>query len=572
MPMVVDQLARDDPHRPWASVPYDDNDLSRGYEDITYAVLANAVNRLAWLMDHAMSKSTKSNKSGKTEVVAYYGAADLRYQMMQLAACKTGRAVFFSSHLNSLPVHVQLMNELDCKAMFCSAGMVDVDDILRARPMPKVEIPELSSLLSLDDCPEVYPYDKPYEEEAHTTYMYTHTSSTTGDPKPMPMNHCLLFCFVLQKALPDVEGRSHVVDFSVAGRGARIILPVPPYNSLSAVMGLMLSILGEGVYVIPYRNRGISATDPLPEILLYSKAAYGFLVPHVMETIARLPNPERYIKNFKSVCYGGGEISKLAAKTWSRYTVIRNTWGATEVGFPPRLEPDPEDYEYVYFDMEYGAIEFQEVELDDYMDTATSSSSQAPVPLYELVLKWKPKAEIYSVHYCREIRTTLPPGPPYPDCHIGDLWTPHPDPKKAHYAWRYMGRMDDVVTLRTGTKVSTGSIEKAIMENRFVKSALVVGNNHMQPLALIELADSVDVEAEVATEELWESVLQPMNARLPSQARIMRTHILIVPAMEFVRTIKGTVSKTRSERKFQREIDETYEMHGDVYQKGMMDR
>lgn len=72
-----------DPHRPWASVPFDDDDLSKGYEDITYDVLANAVNKLAWFIDSCIGRPTNF------ETVAYIGRPDLRYQIMTLAVSKT---------------------------------------------------------------------------------------------------------------------------------------------------------------------------------------------------------------------------------------------------------------------------------------------------------------------------------------------------------------------------------------------------------------------------------------------------------------------------------------------------
>ena len=40
---VIDERARHEPSSPWVSVPLDEDDLSRGYRDITYSELADAV-------------------------------------------------------------------------------------------------------------------------------------------------------------------------------------------------------------------------------------------------------------------------------------------------------------------------------------------------------------------------------------------------------------------------------------------------------------------------------------------------------------------------------------------------
>ena len=76
LPTVIDELAREDPNRPWASIPRDDYDLSQGFADISYAVLANAVNKLAWLVEKSIGRSDSF------ETIAYLGTPDIRYHMV----------------------------------------------------------------------------------------------------------------------------------------------------------------------------------------------------------------------------------------------------------------------------------------------------------------------------------------------------------------------------------------------------------------------------------------------------------------------------------------------------------
>ncbi|KAI1821146.1 acetyl-CoA synthetase-like protein [Xylaria intraflava] len=548
MPVIIDELARDDPNRPWASIPRNDNDLSQGYEDISYEVLANAINKLAWIIDSSIEKSTAF------ETIAYFGASDLRYPMMQMAACKTGRVVFFSSSLNSLPVHVSLMKRLDCKGLFHSTG-VQVDDILAGHPMARVRVPDLDDLLDLNDRAENYPYTKTYEEAAFDPYVCIHTSGTTGTPKPVLFNHAIMHTTFDQVLLPDVDGRPHVTGHFNPGLGTRVLLPVSPHHLSSAMLGTLLSFLGGGVLVLPYRNRDLTLNDPILDIITYSKVTVAGLVPYIMEAVARKPNPGDHIKQFKSVFYGGGELSVLARETWAKYTSIQNLWGATELGFPPELQSDPEDHAYVYFDMEHSGIEFREVESDDHADNET-------VKVYESVLTWTPKSAPYSGHFTRESSQNKS-GPPYPDQHIGDLWTPHPDPKKARYAWRFFGRKDDVITLSSGTNVHTGNIERALRTHSLVANALVIGSKRLQPLALVELVPEADPDA---ISEIWESVLVPLNMSSQSQSRVARTHVLVVPTAGLVRTVKGSISKAKSESKFAKEIEAVYQKFGDAYQ------
>lgn len=155
-------------------MPRDDYDLSKGFENISFARFANAINKLAWFIEEAIGKSTSF------ETIAYLGVTDVRYHMVQMAVCKTGHKVLFSTMLNTPEVHVTLMEQTDCKALFTAQG-VHAKDILNCRPMKHTVIPELEVLLDSGPVPQ-YPYEKTFEEAEHDPYLILHTSGTTGQP------------------------------------------------------------------------------------------------------------------------------------------------------------------------------------------------------------------------------------------------------------------------------------------------------------------------------------------------------------------------------------------------------
>lgn len=86
VPVIIDEAARDTPTRVYASIPRS-QDLSDGFEDITYKRFANAINRAAVWLDSALEGR------GKTGVFAYTGPKDLRYTILTVAAVKSGREV-----------------------------------------------------------------------------------------------------------------------------------------------------------------------------------------------------------------------------------------------------------------------------------------------------------------------------------------------------------------------------------------------------------------------------------------------------------------------------------------------
>lgn len=83
-----------------------------------------------------------------------------------MAVSKTGHKVLYSSQLNSLAVHLSLMNKTDCKYLFSAVG-VNVSDIIRERPMDTFVVPELDNLIDLEDEAPLYPYTKTFEKAVH---------------------------------------------------------------------------------------------------------------------------------------------------------------------------------------------------------------------------------------------------------------------------------------------------------------------------------------------------------------------------------------------------------------------
>lgn len=77
-PAVIDARAREEPDKSWASLPLDDYDLSKGFEDISYATLAAAVDKMAWFIERHVGKSSTF------ETIAYLGVSDIRYHIIEV--------------------------------------------------------------------------------------------------------------------------------------------------------------------------------------------------------------------------------------------------------------------------------------------------------------------------------------------------------------------------------------------------------------------------------------------------------------------------------------------------------
>jgi len=93
LPHLIDRVAREEPQKTWAVRPRVSSDLSQGFEDITYAAAANAINRAAWFFKEHLGKP----QPGTFPVVSYTGAADLRYCLLPIALVKCGYQVKFKA-------------------------------------------------------------------------------------------------------------------------------------------------------------------------------------------------------------------------------------------------------------------------------------------------------------------------------------------------------------------------------------------------------------------------------------------------------------------------------------------
>lgn len=315
LPTAIDNIARDDPARIWASLPVDDWDLSQGFEDISYRRLARAINKVAHALDAALGCRRHSPlASGDTiPALAYVGIPDVRYQIAQVAAVKTGYKILLSSPLNSTNIHVSLMEQTECVALLSAVGVRGVDEILRCRPgMKHALIDELDDLLEEEDDDQVppYPFTKTWEECAHEPYMILHSSGTTADPKPVVYTHLYYgnaWNFIF---LPDVHGRSHFHALTYPGEGTRFLLVTAPWHAMSASCSLQMGVFGKGILCPGFRHRAMGTGD-VCGFLEHANVKVAALTPWMMEDVAKKENAKEYIERLDEVLFGGGRLLSL---------------------------------------------------------------------------------------------------------------------------------------------------------------------------------------------------------------------------------------------------------------------
>ena len=143
--------------------------------------------------------------------------------------------------------------------------------------------------------------------------------------------------------------------------------------------------------------------------------------------------------------------------------------------------------------------------------------------------------------------------------HSKDLFENHPGNPDI---WRYVGRLDDRVTLVNGEKVLPLPIEGRIRQEPFVKEAVVFGIDQAVPGLLVFRSsneDAVSLSDEKYIDHIWPAV-QDANTRAESFSQISREMIILVAADgDCPTTDKSSIQRAQVYRKFAPEINKVYE-------------
>lgn len=131
-------------------------------------------------------------------------------------------------------------------------------------------------------------------------------------------------------------------------------------------------------------------------------------------------------------------------------------------------------------------------------------------------------------------------------------------------AWKYLGRLDDRVTLFNGEKVLPVPYEHRVRQNELVQDCLVFGVGQAFPgLLIIPSEHAKNHTAAELLDILWPTI-EDANQRAEQFGRVSREMVEILPAgTEYPRTDKGTVIRAASYKHFETIIDNVYKRFED---------
>ncbi|KAI7222280.1 acetyl-CoA synthetase-like protein [Hortaea werneckii] len=298
IPATIDEIAKATPDQKWATYAESRECFERGQlRTVTFAELANAIDRLAWHLDEALS--SRKDK----ETVGYVGPNDI-------------------SERQADPTLSKLVDE----------GTVQV-----------IDIPAIETLLNPHPV-QTFPYEADFRTCLNDAFIILHTSGSTGLPKPVEITHGLIATIDAQQLLPDVDGR-HTAASELAHRS--VYTALPPFHS-AGFNFFSFSVFQSTQLVMGPADQPPSI-DTVEQILNIGCASAAVIPPSLLAEVAADENLLSRLSEWSSVAFGGGPLPRDAGDAIWKHTKVLQCLGSTETFNVPELVPRTID-EWPYHD------------------------------------------------------------------------------------------------------------------------------------------------------------------------------------------------------------------------------
>ena len=354
-------------------------------------------------------------------------------------------------------------------------------------------------------------------QETKRKLIMMHSSGSTGLPKPINFTNARL--------LTTFRTAQYLTAFQ----------SVPLYHAYGFVSFVQAIYTRKAIYLfnghIPQTQetivraiRGIE--DPGPEVV--------WTVPYVLKLLAEKPDGIEVLKKCKIVSCSGSrcpdELGDLLVKNGIHFG---SAFGATEVALiltslnRPKddkawdyLRPPPHIAPYILMRPVDGEI-CECIVLDGHKGKLKTNSDDPPN-------SW----------------------------HTSDLFIAHPSIPNA---WKFVGRMDDRVTLTNGEKVLPLPIEGRIRQDPLVREAVVFGVDKPVPGLLLFRAKAAEgLSDEQFAERVW-PVIEDVNSRSEGFAQIGRDMIAVIAEdVQCPSTDKSSIKRAAVYREFKDVIESVY--------------
>lgn len=448
----------------------------------------------------------------ENRVVSILGPSNLDYIVSLFALSRMGYSILLLSTRLSTEAYSNLLTLTQCThVVYAPSNKKAVEKVVEHSPVSTFSVPEFADYSTE---PSSVPSRPCWAPQASQKWAFiVHSSGSTGLPKPIFQTH-----------------GACISNYSTS-KGYRALLTLPLFHN-HGLSTFFRSLFKRKRIAVYNANLPLTGTNVLETMKVAAPESFHG-VPYVLKLLSETDGGVNELAKCEQVLFGGSSCPDALGDLLVNAGVrLISHYGATELGQLMTSARPPEDKAWNYVrplekvkpflhfkPLEDGSYEC--IVLDGLQSKVASNSDDPP----------------NSFH----TRDTFLKHPSIPD------------------AWKYLGRIDDRVTLVNGEKVLPVPIEHRIRQNIFVKDNLVFGVSKPLPgLIVVPSVESQGLSSEEILDRIWPDIVAA-NQNAEAFSQISRNMVIILDqSCSYPMTDKGTMIRNKCYVEFDNLIQAAY--------------
>ncbi|OKL61788.1 hypothetical protein UA08_02211 [Talaromyces atroroseus] len=448
----------------------------------------------------------------ENRVVSILGPSNLDYIVSLFALSRMGYTVLLLSTRLSTEAYANLVTLTKCTNIaYAPPNKKAVEQIVEHLQIGTFAIPEFANYSKEPSGPLIQ--SRGTLQSSHKCAFIIHSSGSTGLPKPIFQTH-----------------GACISNYSTS-KAYRALLTLPLFHNhgLSTFFRSLFKKKGISIYNanLPLTGKNVLETMKVT----VPESFHG--VPYVLKLLSETEGGIDELAKCEQVLFGGSSCPDTLGDLLVNAGVrLISHYGATELGQLMTSARPREDKAWNYL---------------------------RPLPAVDPFLSWKlledGSYECIVLDGLRSKVTSNSDDPPN-SFHTRDTFLKHPN---IHNAWKYVGRIDDRVTLDNGEKVLPVPIENRIRQSVYVKDNLVFGVSKPIPGLIVVPSTKCDgLSSEEILDRIWPDIVAA-NQNAEAFSQISRSMVILLdPSCSYPSTDKGTMIRNKCYVEFNDLIEAAY--------------
>ncbi|KAJ5729723.1 NRPS-like enzyme [Penicillium malachiteum] len=448
----------------------------------------------------------------ENHVIAILGPSNLDYIVSLFALSRMGYSILLLSTRLSTEAYANLLALTNCtNIVYAPSNKKAVEQLVEHSPASTFLISEFVNYSK--EQPVIASQARGTLEASHRWAFIIHSSGSTGLPKPIFQTH-----------------GACISNYSTS-KGYRALLTLPLFHN-HGLSTFFRSLFKRKRICIYNANLPLTGKNIIETMKVTAPESFHG-VPYVLKLLSETDEGINELAKCEQVLFGGSSCPDTLGDLLVNAGVrLISHYGATELGQLMTSARGPEDKAWNYL---------------------------RPLEKVKPFLKWKlHENDSYECVVLDGLQSKVASNSDDPpkSFHSRDTFLKHPSIPDA---WKYLGRIDDRITLVNGEKVLPVPIEHRIRQNIFVKDNLVFGVSKPLPgLIVVPSIESESLSSEVILDRIWLDIAAA-NQNAEAFSQISRNMVIILDhGCSYPMTDKGTMIRNRCYVEFNDLIEAAY--------------